>query len=98
MPVRKVIDSKYHIDDEGPGGQLRIVKTRNNQPIPDDEPVVLFRARDNLALYTLRIYRILCLVNDCTEYQVMAVEKLIEKFEHFANRHNDRMKQPGCSF
>jgi len=97
MPILKIIDSKYHIDNEGPMAQTRIVKTGNNEPIPDDEPVVLFRARDNLALYTLRIYKILCFVAGCTTYQVEAVQALIEKFESFSFKNEHRMKQPGCT-
>jgi len=90
--IARIIDSKYHIDS-----QFRIVKTSNDQPIPDDEPVILFRARDRIALHLLRIYRVLCQIDGCTSYQLEMAQRIADKFAAFAIMNEGRMKQPGCT-
>jgi hypothetical protein len=92
MSIARIIDSKYYIDT-----QYRIVKTSNDQPIPEHEPVILFRARDRLALHLLRIYRVLCQMDGCTPYQIQMAERGADKFATFAIAHEDEMKQPGST-
>jgi hypothetical protein len=89
--VRK-IDLKHHIDDEG-----RIVKTGNGVPIPEDEPLILFRARDRLALPMLRSYRDICAADGCNDFQLGQIDELITRFEAFAAGHPEVMKQPGIT-
>lgn len=45
------VNEMFHVDDEG-----RLVKTSNNQPVPEDEPVFILRGRDNLSVPTLIHY------------------------------------------
>ena len=86
----KRIDNKHHLEGE------QIVKTGNGVPIPDDEPVVLFRARDYLALPMLRFYRQLCVDDGCTEFHLDSLDDMIRRFEEFAAT-SLTMKQPGIT-
>ena len=86
------IDLKHHVDIAG-----RIVKTTNNVPIPDDEPKILFRGRDHLAVPMLKAYRQLCADDGCNDFQLGQVDELIAKFERFAAENPQVMKQPGAT-
>ena len=87
----KVIDPKYHIESE------KIIKTSNGEEVPDDEPLILFRARDNLAIDMLCEYRQTCIEAGCTKHQIKAVGDRLAEFERFAKEHPERMKQPGIT-
>jgi len=87
----RTIDPKYHIDGD------QIIKTSNNQPIPKDEPLFLFRARDKHALDTLLHYRQLCLVDGCTDYQMAGINERIAEFRLFRDMRPTSMKQPGST-
>lgn len=73
-----------------------IVKSTNDEPIPDDEPRILFRGRDKLAVYLLHYYRDLCVTEQCTPFQLESVDKMISEFQEFAKR-SSKMKQPGST-
>ena len=87
----RVIDPKYHIEGE------QIIKTSNGLPLPDDEPMILFRARDRLALPMLRIYKVLSQIDGCNEHQIEGVNVMINTFLDFSIEHPERMKQPGIT-
>jgi hypothetical protein len=91
MRLMKRLDGKFSIDGE------RIVKTSNGEPIPNDEPVFLIRARDRLALPLLRIYEQLSNVDGCNDYHFSALYKTIEEFARFAAHNPGRMKQPSVT-
>jgi hypothetical protein len=94
------IDEKHEIRAELlPEGtiQVRIYKSTNNTPIPDEEPVILFRARDKLALPMLDFYLGLCQQEGATQYQLDSMTKMILRFRDFAGTHSDVMKQPGIT-
>jgi hypothetical protein len=95
MKITKAIDPKFHIEDED--SVISIVKTSNGEPIPDDEPKMLFRARDRHALETLRYYRAICADDDCTDFQMAGIENRMAAFEQFRREHFERMKQPGIT-
>jgi hypothetical protein len=92
MAILRKIDLKHHVDDQG-----QIVKTGNGVVIPDEEPLILFRARDRLALPMLRNYRALCIGDGCNDFQLKQVDELIARFEAFAHSNPDTMKQPGIT-
>lgn len=69
----------------------------NGTTIPEDEPIWLFRGRDELAVATLKFYFELCELNSCTDYQLLGIKTAIDKFEKFKIDHTDRMKQPGIT-
>lgn len=85
------IDHKHHIEGE------QIIKTSNGQVIPEDEPTILFRGRDDLALPLLRHYKDLCILIGCTQYQLASMDEMIEKFQNFKLEYPERMKQPGIT-
>ncbi len=86
------IDLKHHIDDQG-----RIVKTGNGVPVPDDEPLILFRGRDRLAVPMLLQYRELCVHDGCNDFQLGQIDALIDRFKAFTQTHPEVMKQPGIT-
>lgn len=72
--------------------------TVNGQAIPlDEEPVILFRARDRLALPVLLAYREMCVADGCTGYQMQLIDERIAEFQRFTVEYADRMKQPGIT-
>lgn len=87
----RVIDPKYHIEDE------QIIKTSNGESVPDDEPMILFRASDRLALAMLHIYRVLNQIDGCSDHQINEVNAMLYRFLDFSVKHPERMKQPGCT-
>jgi len=93
------IDPKYHVEIDDCSTELnpRIVKTSNGEAIPENEPVILFRARDKFALAMLGYYLGLCEKDNCADYQMQSTIKRINAFEQFANKNKDKMKQPGIT-
>jgi hypothetical protein len=49
----------------------------NGTEIPEDEPIFIMRARDRLALQTLRVYLKICKAHGCTTYQMEDVKKVM---------------------
>jgi len=66
------------------------------QPIPADEPTILFRGRDRLALPMLEFYRSLCFDDGATPYQLESMDDMIRKFRKFSAT-SKTMKQPGST-
>jgi hypothetical protein len=85
------VDSKFSIHQD------EIVKTSNGEPIPHDEPVMIFRGRDRLALPLIRIYRELGFIDGCNDYHNTLIDKQIAAFEEFRAKHPERMKQPSIT-
>lgn len=88
--MRKVNDMFYIIND-------RLVKTSNDQPIPDDEPVFILRARDANALPLLVRYREYCRESGSPQQRVDDLANVINQFEKFKNRNAHKMKIPGIT-
>jgi len=84
-------DRKFKVEDG------RIVNRFSGEPIPDDEPIFFFRARDKHALEVLRYYKVVCRDDGCTDWHLGMLRDAIQDFERFKNDHPDRMKQPGVS-
>lgn len=72
-------------------GAGAFVNRVSGEAIPDDEPVIIFRARDRHALAMLEFYR--AMVVD--PHHAQAVEERILDFRTFRAVHPDRMKEPG---
>lgn len=92
MSIVRPIDLKHHIDDKG-----QIIKSGNGAPVPLDEPLILFRARDRLAVPMLKAYREICIADGCNDFQLGQINELIMRFEAFAESHPNVMKQPGIT-
>ena len=63
---------------------------QSGEAIPEDEPVMIFRARDKHARRAIAFY--MALVADPDHSR--AVRHRIEQFNNFAEFHPDRMKEP----
>jgi hypothetical protein len=100
MIAKKQIDEKHHIEasvGDMIKADIKIIKTSNGQAIPDDEPIILFRGRDKLALPMLLYYKGLCQEDGCTQYQLVSMDKMIKAFDQFYIQHYNKMKQPGIT-
>jgi hypothetical protein len=78
------LDNKFHLEGE------QIIKTSNGEPIPEDEPLFLFRGRDNLALDALDAYLKICIDAGCVE-EIDRVRKARQRFEQFYHDHFNLM-------
>ena len=71
----------------------RFVNRVSGEAIPDDEPVIIFRARDRHALAVLLFYQ-----NQIRDpHHAEAVQDRINEFRNFANKNRDRVKEPGVT-
>jgi len=77
-------DPKYGIENN------RLVNMATGEPIPAEEPVFLFRAKDLKAAGALRRYAELCENPE----QARIVVGRAEQFEGFAKANPGRMKEP----
>lgn len=71
----------------------RFVNRVSGEPIPDDEPVIIFRARDQHALSVLTYYK--ALAGD--EHHQRAIQDRIDEFSAYQAAHPERMKEPGIT-
>jgi hypothetical protein len=96
------IDEKHHLEirlhdrEDQDSCYPVIVKSGNGEPIPLEEPRILFRGRDRLALPLLRVYRQMCADDGATDYQLNSMDVMIKEFEDFAAT-SPTMKQPGST-
>ena len=77
-------ERKYKIEDN------KIVKRSNGHPIPDDEPLFIFRAKDRKALPILVAYN--QILDNLTQKE--SVTKSINDFRAFMEKHTERMSEP----
>lgn len=80
------IDGKYKTD----GNITKIDGT----PIPDDEPLVLFRAKDKLLPQVLENYKKLCQDAGCQPQQVETLGPLIQRVKDWQTANQDKVKLP----
>lgn len=71
----------------------RFVNRVSGEAIPDDEPVIIFRARDRHTIGVLGYY--LSRVED--PHHQRAIIERINEFEAFQRDHADRVKEPGIT-
>jgi hypothetical protein len=85
------IDGKFSTDGN------RIFNTVSGEEIPEDEPLLLFRARDQFALVGITSYLNECDESGCNDLHLAGLHQAHEKFTRFAVEHPERMKQPGIT-
>jgi hypothetical protein len=99
------LTSRFHIsvlqDEEG-NLKIEVIKTTNGQPIPEEEPLVLFRGRDQLAAPALLCYQALIKVATypdplAKEEHILSNKLSIAMFEEFSRNYPDRMKLPNIT-
>lgn len=86
------VNQMFHVDEH-----YRLVKTSNDQPVPDDEPLVIIRGRDRLAIQALEYYRSLAVADGCNDYMLARIDTDMKLFYAFRDEHPERMKQPGVT-
>lgn len=69
---------------------IRLVNRSTDEPIPDDEPIFIFRARDKHARDVLLHYSLL--VEDDNHRRVIL--RRCGEFDQFTQAHPERMKEP----
>ena len=77
-------ERKYKIKDG------RLVKKDSEKPIPESEPVFIFRAKDRKALPALLAYYMI--LDNLS--QMEEVKKSINDFRRFQEEHPERMGEP----
>ncbi len=78
-------ERKYTINEDG-----RLVKKSNGVPIPDDEPIFIFRAKDRKAAIGIMAY-VMVLDNLDQREEVL---KSVKLFNDFQRNHPERMGEP----
>ena len=68
----------------------QIVNRESGAPIPDDEPIFVFRAKDRLAVRILTGY--FSAIEDPEHARAVAAR--LEDFKRFAKEHPERMQDP----
>jgi len=63
-------------------------------PIPEDEPLILFRAKDNLLVDTLEYYQELSRKSGSPAEQVESLSAYIDKIKSWQADHRDRLDVP----
>ncbi len=90
--IVRQIDGKFATDSSG-----NIVKIASGEIVPVDEPLLLMRARDRLALPAIRHYRELSAKDGCKTYHFENLDAVIAAFEKFATEKAEWMKQPSIT-
>ena len=80
------IDGKYKTDGA--------VTKNDGTPIPDDEPLILFRGQDKLLPGLLKHYNQLCAQAGSPQTQIQAIEERIKAIEKWQTEHPERVKAP----
>lgn len=80
------LNDMFHIDRE------QLVKTSNNEPIPEGEPVFILRARDRFSAQSIAFYIELCQANGVPHDRLQQLEVVKEKFLRWSN-----VKTPGST-
>jgi hypothetical protein len=80
------IDGKYKTDGN--------ITKLDGTPIPDDEPLVLFRAKDKLLPQLLEDYKKLCQDAGCQSQQVETLGPLIQQAKDWQAANPDKVKLP----
>lgn len=93
--MNKEIDMKHSIGVHE-NGDPYLFKSSNGQAIPSDEPTILFRGRDKLAVPMLQHYFQLCVDAGVTPYQLDSINEMIGRFIRFSQT-SPTMKMPGST-
>lgn len=80
------IDTKYKTDGN--------ITKMDGTPIPDDEPIILFRAKDQLTPQLIEAYKKLCSDAGCQRQQITSLDPLIERFKNWQVANPDKVKLP----
>ncbi len=74
-----------------------LIKRSNEDPIPEDEPIFVLRARDNFAIETLMHYTQLSDRAKCTVEHLSALSAVMVDFANWRGNNRCMTKQPGIT-
>ncbi len=93
MTIARMIDLKVGITTDGK--LVKVLDDGTEDEIPEDEPTILYRGRDKLAVPMMNFYRELCAKDGATDYQLRSMGQMITRFERYKESH--ATKQPGIT-
>lgn len=82
------IDGKYKINDSG------VLVKLDGTPLPEDEPLILFRAHDPLLPELLERYNELCIKAGCPQSQMDLLKGRIGLIKKWQAANPDKLKLP----
>jgi hypothetical protein len=85
----KKLNDMFHIEGE------QLIKTSNGEPVPEDEPVFVLRARDAAALPTLQDYVKHCIELGTPSDRFFDLGGVVAEFVKYARAHPTKV--PGSS-
>lgn len=91
-PASRQVDPKHSaalID-----GKIEVLN-KTGEPVPEDEPMMLFRGRDMLAMHIVWLYLGVAQRARCNTEHLRGITERSEAFTSFSLQHADRMKRPG---
>lgn len=62
--------------------------------IDADEPVIVFRARDNLSTEVIKAYRAMCVQSETPQHHLDMIDRTLQVFKQWRNEHPDQVKNP----
>lgn len=89
--MMREIDGKFSINGD------EIFNTISGEVVPEDEPVMFFRARDRFAVEAMRNYQLVCTIEGCDAKHLAGIEYNVGRFLKFRKEHPERMKRPGVT-
>ena len=81
------IDLKYRTSGD--------ITKHDGTPVPEDEPLVLFRAKDNLLVPLLEHYKQMCIDAGSLPKHLDLLQKRIDEIKQWQAEHPERMNVPG---
>jgi hypothetical protein len=77
----------------GQDGKYGLVTTEHGD-IPDDEPVIVFRARDKTTLQLLAAYYYLCMAYGSPARHLLLIKSAEARFKQWQQEHPDEVRIP----
>jgi len=102
VSMNRQLTSRFHIHADLRTAKISVIKTSNGQEVPEEEPLVLLRARDRLAIPTLEAYGKIVVETEYSdpiakEEHLLSNKATIAKFRAFAEKYPERMKLPNIT-
>lgn len=70
------------------------VEHEPGNPLGEDEPVFLLRARDTTSISGLIEYRRLCIIHNSPQEHIAALDQVLENFREWQNSNLELVKTP----
>jgi hypothetical protein len=84
-------DINVTVNSDGEVTDAYLINSATGIGIPADEPIMLFRAKDKMAIPAIMFYQIPL---DGAPFQYAEIEKILDAFKAYAEQHPELMKEP----